>query len=547
MKKIIALVLSLVMTISVFGLMSVSAADDEAELYEEGNPERLLIGSFEQMFNQAKGNASGTYIVKLVKDVDVPNTKLSHTGAATVVIDGNGHTMKSVYGNGWGSNFEVGNADGTAYSVLTFRNVTIVNTATAATTLGGIIGLWSGVVNVENSTIRTNMINVFINRTEQGTANPHQINITNSTIISEGATANGGLIYATAKNAADYHIKATNSIFISMGAGSQNMILMESNSNCTAEGSHIMEFVGCKMYFMGQAKVGILVLPTSGAAPASFIVKDSQIYHSFIYGNSQNHVIIKNAANSKATIDLDNVDFYGGAYKGSAVTQNGWMIDLEAAGTHTNGITAIDYNQAGVNPATAKVSETMYLPTMRDGAAVRIAGDTSGIRFTTDVAKAAVDYYAAKAGSTGTVSYGTIVVLASELDKYGINATNFAGTKTDTANYTAYIDPVLLDTLGVNYLDIVADKGVVTNADNSITFRAAVKGFSEEDYGTELLAFSYAKIVDGENVSYYCSPVSPSDNPRSMKEVATAALADTTVTFNTEQTAILKKYAGITE
>jgi len=545
MKKLIALVLSLVMIISAFGMMSVSAAYDEAELYEEGNSTRLAIGSFEQMFNLAKGKTSGTYIVKLVKDVDIPNTKLSHVGAATVVIDGDGHTMTSVFASGWGSNFEVGKADGTAYSVLTFRNATIVNTNTTAQTLCGIIGLWSGVVNVENCTVKTNMTNAFINRTEQGTANPHQINITNSTIISEGATANSGLIYATAKNAADYHVKAVNSIFITTGAGAQNMFLMEANSNCTAEGSHMFELDSCKVYFLAQRKVGFLIQPTSGSAPATLKIKDTDIYHSFIYGDDQNCIVIKNAANSKAKIELDNVDFYGSESKGNPVSQSGWMNSMAASNDPAFGITAIDYDQEGTSAPTNKTNALMYLPKMQVGASVRIAGDTSGIRFTTDVSKAAQDYYAAKAGATGTVSYGTIVLLASDLEQYGITAANFNGTDVDTNNYSTYVDPTLLDVLGIDYLDIAADKGVVTNDDGSITFRAAVKGFEEDEYDENLLAFSYAKVVDGDNVDYYCSPVRPTDNVRSMKTVATAALADTTVTFNDAQLAILNKYAGI--
>lgn len=167
-------------------------------------------------------------------------------------------------------------------------------------------------------------------------------------------------------------------------------------------------------------------------------------------------------------------------------------------------------------------TEEAYAGVMLDGATVRLVENSNGLRFTTDFSKAVVDALAAK----GTVTYGTIIVpteYLTSLDSFTIAAL--------TAKYGAN-----------GYLNIVCEdgKGLIKNEDGSVAIQAAIVNIKAENYDTTFSAVAYA-CVGGE---YYYTAFDQSINSATIKDIASAALADTEATYTDAQKAILNGYVA---
>lgn len=189
---------------------------------------------------------------------------------------------------------------------------------------------------------------------------------------------------------------------------------------------------------------------------------------------------------------MDNMNFYGGEFFG---------------GTHV--YTKLAHASGKVDTANstyvAMEAGQKYLrsPETVDGASIRIAADSMGIRFQSTITKAVLD----NAKSFGTVKYGTIIVPLDFGMAYGA----------DLLNSTA------------NYIKIEATSaGTTTDANGNVTFRAALTNVKEANLTRQFVACAYIDITlsDGTVVTIYSNDKAI----RSIDEVAKAALAD----FKTE-------------
>ena len=135
------------------------------------------------------------------------------------------------------------------------------------------------------------------------------------------------------------------------------------------------------------------------------------------------------------------------------------------------------------------------------------------------------------------------------------------------------IDKTFYETLGASavYGVKVARKDVLTEGgfaaltdENSVSYTSAQEGFcwvtegesfrtvlmniNEANYQTELSwsAFVTVTYADGKTATYYAD-YTEADNCRSLAQVASRALQDTTVTWTAEETALLKTISGIND
>lgn len=550
MKKIIALALSLVLLVSAFGIITVSAADgDQAALIVNGST--VFSGSFDTAFTRSRTYSEGdTVTIKLLKDFTLDNKVYRFMGDAPVTVDGDGHTVQAAYSNGNDAQFFVGvynPSDGTNASgsgELTVKNLSI-NNATSK----GLFKLWFGTLNMENVNVKNSGGGIIFTVQAENMACASAVsastsvaglcnvalNVIGGTYVSD--TSNQAFLGSNSKYG-DVEISVDGASIVAFGNDAQNVMYLYDGNTATVNVNKVT-VNNSKIYNVA----GKTVITLDGGLPEAHL-SNSSFYTPFVYGNNQNKLTIK-ANGGSGKVVAENVDFFGSANRGAPISYNGWMTAV-ASGNSSYGITVDSYEQTKTAAPTAKNKTNIPLPTMQAGASVRFASDeTSGIRFTSNVSKAAVDFYAAKADSGTAVTYGTVCLLSSELARYNITAANFNGTSADENRYQTHITPELLDILGIKYLDIVAKDGMDVNDDGSLTLRAAVYGMDEANYATELTAFVYAKVMVNGKAVYYCSPVRPSDNNRSVKTVATAAIADTETVYTTEQMAILKKYAGI--
>ena len=142
---------------------------------------------------------------------------------------------------------------------------------------------------------------------------------------------------------------------------------------------------------------------------------------------------------------------------------------------------------------------------MIDGAAVRLASGSNGLRFKSVISAEAMAYINSIADA-GSVKFGTIITPADFLE----------GTYAFTA--------AELDRLGRNYLDLVADNGLVANEDGSYTICAAITNIKEENVDRNFAATSYVEYtIDGQVVRVY-SNYRELKNNRSIAQVARIAL-----------------------
>lgn len=165
------------------------------------------------------------------------------------------------------------------------------------------------------------------------------------------------------------------------------------------------------------------------------------------------------------------------------------------------------------------------------GASVRIADvkNGGGIRFES---KVNTDLYNSLKNTEGvTVSLGTIIVPEEYRNGLDINFDNF---KTASQGGTNEAKNLCVDITQTKWQDEA--NGIYT---------AALINLKEANYTKSFAARGYMKVTyaDGHSVYYY-SDFDKDGNVRSIQAVASAALADTSVTYTEAQKAILKVFAG---
>ncbi|MBR6727526.1 MAG: hypothetical protein IKM08_04990, partial [Clostridia bacterium] len=152
---------------------------------------------------------------------------------------------------------------------------------------------------------------------------------------------------------------------------------------------------------------------------------------------------------------------------------------------------------------TQVASNSIY---MIDGAAVRLASGSNGLRFKSMISAEAMAYINSIADAD-SVKFGTLIAPADFLeDAYAFTAAE-------------------LDRLGLKYMDLKADNGLVRNEDGSYTICAAITNIKEENIDRNFAATAYVEYtVDGNTVRIY-SNYRELKNTRSIAQVARIALS----------------------
>ena len=163
-----------------------------------------------------------------------------------------------------------------------------------------------------------------------------------------------------------------------------------------------------------------------------------------------------------------------------------------------------------------------YSPSMVEGASIRFAEGSNGLRFVATFTKSQFNSIESK----GNATFGMIIVPVEylvALESFSIDALN--------------------EKYGENgYLNIVCTdgNGLVKYTDGSAILQAAIVNIKADNYDTEFAAVAYVCIKG----KYYYSAFDQSINSATVKDVATAALADTEAAYTDEQKAVLNGYVA---
>lgn len=172
-------------------------------------------------------------------------------------------------------------------------------------------------------------------------------------------------------------------------------------------------------------------------------------------------------------------------------------------------------------------SITIENPAVYTGASVRTAQDSNGIRFRSNISKAAIDAANAAKKQDTEIVYGTLIAPYDSVVAAG-------GLFTGEAMEAAKKD----------FVDIVAKEGIVVKEDGSVDISAALVNLKPENIEREFVAVAYLSYqTENGTVTVYAN-YSVEDHVRSMREVAYKALADVkTASEGYYQTTVSEWYA----
>ena len=295
--------------------------------------------------------------------------------------------------------------------------------------------------------------------------------------------------------------------------------------------------------------------------------------------------IINIASKSKGTVVLDGTSklIYSPNSTG-AYNQIITVHDAETAATvHLKAGAVLEYNTVP--------KSTTSLAFLRSNASLTLVDEGATWKVSAAVAKKGYSFV----NTSGTFNCKTVAMKTAEGKLYSptevINlnaATAFAPVTMGVTNeagasirldlptgirFGTQIDKTFYETLGASavYGVKVARKDVLKNGnfaaltdENSVSYTSAKEGFrwvtegeffrtvlmniNEANYQTELSwsAFVTVTYADGKTATYYAD-YTEADNCRSLAQVASRALQDTTVTWTADETALLKTIAGIND
>ena len=184
---------------------------------------------------------------------------------------------------------------------------------------------------------------------------------------------------------------------------------------------------------------------------------------------------------------------------------------------------------AGTPSAGYPVGQQHYAASiyMTDGAGVRIADGTNGLRFVSVITAEALAYIRNVADG-GDISYGTLIAPVDLV------------RKADAFTHEGMLRA------GVKFVDVPAKDGLVARADGGFYIRAAIVNIREENIDREFAAVSYVRYtVNNREVIVY-SVYREHKNARSIAQVARLALKEAEL-YTADQLAVLATYAPTTE
>ena len=305
-------------------------------------------------------------------------------------------------------------------------------------------------------------------------------------------------------------------------------------------------------------------------------------------GSGDNTSIINIASKSKGTVVLDGTSKL--IYSPNSTGTNNQIItvhDAETAATvHLKAGAVLEYNTVP--------KSTTSLAFLRSNASLTLVDEGATWKVSAAVAKKGY-CFVNSFGEGSAFRCKTVAMKTAEGKLYSptevINltaATAFAPVTMGVTNeagasirlnlptgirFGTQIDKTFYETLGASavYGVKVARKDVLNGGSfaaltdaNSVSYTSAKEGFrwvtegeffrtvlmniNEANYQTELSwsAFVTVTYADGKTATYYAD-YTEADNCRSLAQVASRALQDTTVTWTAEETALLKTIAGIND
>ena len=372
----------------------------------------------------------------------------------------------------------------------------------------------------------------------------------------------------------------------------------------TGDGAAVL-FENCKIDVTGglllniQAQTNVIFRNTtvvSTAADAAILLQkgatsEIKLIHSTIDyrkgSKGDNTSIINIASKSKGTVVLDGTskliyspNSTGDKDKNQIIT----VHDAETAATvHLEAGAVLEYNTVP--------KSTESLAFLRSNASLTLVDEGATWKVSAAVAKKGYSFV----NTSGTFNCKTVAMRTADGKLYSptevINltaATAFAPVTMGVTNeagasirldlptgirFGTQIDKTFYETLGASavYGVRVARKDVLKNGnfaaltdENSVSYTSAQEGFrwvtegeffrtvlmniNEANYQTELSwsAFVTVTYADGKTATYYAD-YTEADNCRSLAQVASRALQDTTVTWTADETALLKTIAGIND
>ena len=208
--------------------------------------------------------------------------------------------------------------------------------------------------------------------------------------------------------------------------------------------------------------------------------------------------IIKTEATDTAVIVAPNENFainlFGGSFEGG----NAIYSNIADSGKN------IAY------PSSEK--KATFLPTMTEGASIRLATEASGLRFETTIPKSLLEHANAIKDEGTTVSYGTIIT-PKEYLKFTDGIFTIEALDGSTIN-------------GAKYQQIIATNGITDEDDGSVSFRASLINIRLDNYFVRFAARGYISYTVNGTTGYVYADYNDADNSRSVTEVACSALAD---------------------
>lgn len=170
----------------------------------------------------------------------------------------------------------------------------------------------------------------------------------------------------------------------------------------------------------------------------------------------------------------------------------------------------VNYGNGPATTLPGSAPDSIYAigaPVVKPGASVRMVPGSNGLRFISHIDAATVTQILSVADA-GTVSYGTLIFPASYLN--GLPC------------YTH-------DTIQ-KYLDITAKNGLIEDGEGGYNIRAAIVNIKETNYDRDFVAIAYAKYKTNDVTHYRYSAMQILQTSRNIRQLAAAALADTSAT-----------------
>ena len=214
------------------------------------------------------------------------------------------------------------------------------------------------------------------------------------------------------------------------------------------------------------------------------------------------------------TVNLHGGTFISTATHGAvfnAIAPKGSFNIAENAVFNCQGGNAILIRSSGTSifyEGSAHRYSTAAAPAMTYGAQIRLTEGSTGLRFSAEYPKAAVDYFTAMADE-GNLTFGTLII------------------PTDYLGSIRHFTLQDLTAAGLTPLNLTANNGLIRNEDGSITTRAAITNIKPQNLARDFTAIGYVCYEKDGTLVYFYANHREIDHSRSISRVAQFALEDT--------------------